>query len=230
MAKNTTVVELFGIPACGKTTLASAICSISDSKIVDSNQALRDFKKLNLVKKLLCHDPIALIRVLFFVFQFPFDERHIRLGLTNVYRQIVLNNYYSRFSDYDCVVIDHGFVQSLVSWMWGKDVPYKQWFISSVKQLLPYFDNEIKVFCQVPISVAIQRIIDRGRFKGRFDTMAKCNPEGLKKLYADEHGRFMFLVGVISEYSLVESLQMDYDESLLVDELQKIIKKKCKCQ
>ena len=170
MAAHTKIIEFFGSPACGKTTLCEYLCNhqLREAKVAVVNQVISEAmtSKLRLFQSFTFSSFWAGVRVQSAV------KRHIkRRDLPSMYmvRHAMYYNYIKKFSDYDIVLVDHGDIQSFVSMMGGKDIQEDIRFVKACSNYLDTSPTSLYCFCDVTPNVALERMHKRATFHGRID-------------------------------------------------------------
>jgi len=195
MGRNTKVIELFGVPACGKTTLKKYLCNAETCLTFGENKS-----KIPFFRIITCV-PLNLI---FFAILVKLQSK--KYGhLFDVYtyrwiRFIVRLTYTVKYSQKDYIVVDHGFVQSIVSFEHGinllDDVAFEKKVKKLISLVLKNFSIQF-VHCDVDVAVAVQRIVARNRPSGRLDVIT--DKTRLVKEYIFEKQQYESLEKIICE-------------------------------
>lgn len=184
------IIEFFGIPACGKSTIVEYLLKMQHNKNVVSYASLsKDFLHASVIKKI--HsipwgDIIQTLRL----------AKHVKSKRNNYYFErlfplwkiLICYKFAQRYSRYDLIYVDHGLSQSLISLIGGSELTSDLAFYSIAKSFLFRQNNIQYVYCHVDIDTALSRLQNRGPHKGRFN---KDNDILiLKKEYKQEILRF----------------------------------------
>ena len=205
MAEHTKIIDLYGIPACGKTTLAEYMANHTkkDLKVATMQDCVRDAfnNKWKLVKSVSLKNFWASVRL---KLSAPLDKKRRVIRFKGILLLGAFKNYVRKYTDYDIVVTDHGDIQYFVSLERGDNLHLSEKF---KKACLHYLDASLTtayVYCQIDAETALQRMNNRGRDKGRMDMMSDQNLK-LQEL-EKESERFDFWTTVLKERkaSLIE--------------------------
>ena len=173
MSEHTQIIDLYGIPACGKTTLARymanhpteglRVATMEDCMIT----ALND--KWHLFLSVYVKNVWATIRL---KFSAPLDKKRSVIPFRAILLLNTYKNYIRKYSDYDIVVTDHGDIQSFVSLERGDNLHENQKFKGACCHYLDASLSTAYVFCQIDAGTALRRMNGRDRNKGRIDSMS----------------------------------------------------------
>ena len=196
MAAHTKIIEFFGSPACGKTTLCEYLFThqLKGKKVAIVNQVISEAmtSKIRLFWSFSFSSFWAGVRVQRVV------KRHIqRRDLPGMYmvRHAMYYNYIKKFSDYDIVLVDHGDIQCFVSLMGGKDIQDDKWFENACSNYLDTSPTSLYCFCGVTPSVVLERMHKRAIFHGRIDKIDDKKKQ-LEEI-SQEIDRFVFFAEML---------------------------------
>ena len=170
MAAHTQIIDLYGIPACGKTTLARYMASHPTKGLKVKNiedcmfAALND--KWHLVMSVSLKNVWASIRLRLSA---PFDKKRSVIPFRAILLMGAFKNYILKYTDYDIVITDHGDIQSFVTLERGDNLHESKRFLSACLHYLNVSLSTSYVYCQIDAEEALQRMNGRGREKGRID-------------------------------------------------------------
>lgn len=224
MAEHTQIIDLYGIPACGKTTLAEYMAShpTNGLRVATMQDCMRDAfnNKWKLVKSVSLKNIWASIRL---KFSAPLDKKRNVIRFKGILLMGVFKNYVRKYTDYDIVMTDHGDIQQFVSLERGDNLHESEKFRKACSQYLDASHTTAYVYCQIDAKTALQRMNDRGRNKGRMDTMSNQNLK-LQEL-EKESERFIFWTTVLKERKAT-LIELDMKESIpsIADKLINILK------
>lgn len=175
MGQPSKIVELYGLPGCGKTTLrdylvsgeAESGCSFGlMSDITRQYKSLSAFKKLGNIPwkgfvrlmRLLCRLPILPLR---------------KWGFYKVlFQMVLLYRFSGKASSHDYYVVDHGIVQGIAGVLYGKYDRVGPKAAKRLNQLFEYLGLRFVYYCRLDIGEVVSRIRFRGRkTPGRFDAI-----------------------------------------------------------
>jgi len=205
MAEYTKIIDLYGIPACGKTTLARYMAShpADGLKVATMRDciiaALND--KWHLFLSVSLKNLWASIRL---KFSAPLDKKRSDIPFRAILLLNAYKNYIRKYTDYDIVVSAHGDIQSFVSLERGDNLHESPKFKEACLDYLNASLSTIYVYCQIDADTALQRMNNRSRDIGRIDTILDQNLK-LQELER-ERGCFDFWTTIVKERnaSLIE--------------------------
>lgn len=197
MAAHTKIIDLLGLPSCGKTTLAKKFCEEYGVRV----KAIT----LSQLVKVARNDRIRLLKAMPFKcfiegvklrWQAPFDKKHLEIHLFNWPSHARYYWYAKKYTDYDIVIADHGDIQDFVSLERGVDLHKKNSFSEGCSKYLDMSLADTYVYCSIAPEEALVRMKSRGREFGRIDVTSDE-----KKLQAlkDEKKRFDFFVKMLKK-------------------------------
>lgn len=173
MATYTKIVEFFGVPACGKSTIVNGFVEANGDvgKTVSYHTVCQDYLRSSFLKKLDCFPFYMLLNT--WRLQKSIGSRFKSLNyLKNRYIPIlkVLTCYCfaKKYSNYSMILVDHGIIQTVVSMIAGMDINNEDIFQSSLCQLFNGVDDITFVHCQLEFEEAVRRLSLRGEHAGRF--------------------------------------------------------------
>lgn len=205
MAVYTQIIDLYGIPACGKTTLAEYMASHPKAglKVASMQDCMHDAfnNKWKLAKSISLKNFWASVRL---KFSAPLDKKRAVIPFKGILLLGAFKNYVRKYTDYDIVVTDHGDIQYFVSLERGDNLHESEKFKKACLHYLNVSLSTVYVYCQVDAETALQRMNGRGRNKGRMDMMSDQNLK-LQEL-EKESNRFDFWTSILKERkaSLIE--------------------------
>ena len=218
MATHTQIIDLYGIPACGKTTLAEHITTHASGLKVAS---MRDCKhtafknKWKLAKSISLKIFLASVRL---KCSAPFDKKRRDIPFKKILFTGTLKNYVRKYTDYDFVVTDSGDIQRIVSLERGDNLHKSERFRKACMQYLHASFSTIYVYCRIDATTALRRMNGRGRNNGRIDLISD---QHLKLQELEKESKcFDFWTTILREQnvSLIE-LDMDDSTSTIADKL-----------
>jgi len=196
MAAYTKIIELFGLPACGKTTLMEYICkhSQNDLNIATKQQVVKEAKQhpLKLTWSLPCERMLSGLRLRLCT---PLDKKRNNIRILGWPSHSRYYAYAKRYTTYDMVLCDHGDIQSIVSLERGENLHETNEFCEACFRYLNKSQATIYVYCKIDSKAALERMKGRKRITGRIDTIGD---ESLQLQELDkEKKRFDFFVEML---------------------------------
>jgi thymidylate kinase len=198
MAAHTKIIDLFGLPACGKTTLAKNFCEkfgVGGVKVITLSQLVNvaRYDRFRLLKAMPYKHFVEGLKLRW---QAPFDKKHLEIHLMNWPSHARYYWYAKKYTDYDIVIADHGDIQDFVSLERGVDLHKKKSFSEGCSKYLDMSLADMYVYCGIAPEEALVRMKSRGREFGRIDVTSDE-----KKLQAlkDEKDRFDFFVNMLQK-------------------------------
>ena len=219
MAAYTKIIDLFGIPACGKTTLSNCLAERSNEalRISTLQGCILNDKKIvwRLLRSLSLNILWAGIR---FRFSAPFDKKRRDVSLMSFLKHGLYYNYVRRFSDYDIVIVDHGDIQSIITLERGENLHNKPEFVKACSRYLNSSLADIYIYCSISAEEALSRMHNRQRDNGRIDVIGNKHQQ-LKELN-DEISRFEFFAEFLkNQKKNIWELDMNNKSSVIADSL-----------
>lgn len=192
MAAHTQIIDLFGIPACGKTSLANFMNNkrFDGLLFASAKEAHAEMRRARIWNLLRCISIKPIICAIRFVLYFPYTKERKDLPIFKWLRDSIFRSYYHRYSKYDVVLIDHGAVQTFVSWERGEDYHDDKGFQDRVLAYINSIEPTTFVFCDVDNENSKKRIKERGRGYGRLDMILKNNEALIDTELDNERNRF----------------------------------------
>lgn len=203
------IVEFFGLPGSGKTTLCNELMGFSNIKFGKIEDIIDLYHHESLLWKL-SHFPIkSSLKLLLFLLLMPNKNNNTRDYYYSLFI-LTMTYYYSKHQrQFDFIAVDHGLMQQLSSIFLNMDFHISE---RSLKRYVSFFESckvDIPIYCQITKEEAFERIKHRNRRdSGRIDAMMDDAKETLEILQKEE----LFFRRIFS--SLNQSkLQLDMRES-----------------
>ncbi len=217
MAENTIIVELVGLPGCGKSTLANNLKSVFEQdgrKTGVWTDMTSDFKNLSFMRKLKCLSLKKLFQYIGLVgtCQYAFSLK--RYMIQYFVKIDILYRYVRKFGSYDYVLVDHGFFQQALSAQYGSKLPDNQKFISRFRKIMKTeIQNDYIIECMIDAQQAQQRMKQRNRVnEGRLDK--EKDEAALAKMFMTEKENFECIVSLMSELASEDMIiQLDMEKA-----------------
>lgn len=170
--KRSNIIELYGLPGCGKSTLRDSLV-----KITDVNQ--KKFCIQSEMTKAILNN-----NILFILLRIPYKTFWFLLQVIlmlpktkkiSVYRKLFMHAYCYHQANfvngYDYIVMDHGLIQSLIGILSGKEYKFNNRELVCIKKLLDSIPHITYVNCKISTRKSLDRIRKRGRDYGRLDVI-----------------------------------------------------------
>ena len=226
MESSSRVVEFFGFPGCGKTTLcnnlkakmkAVSVGLWEDVKV--QYLSLPFFEKLRYVPLGVLFDLMGLF---FSTKKLPFRNRRI---YWDFFKRMIFYSYACKNKVYDYVFVDHGFAQCLHSFFLGREEESRR--PRAVKCMTRLF-NKLKpyriVYCDVTIDTAIQRI--KTRNTPNHSRLDKVSDEAvLRSILEKQHVFFSDVIGLFGgvKSGIIFELDANQEQSVVADDTLNIL-------
>lgn len=175
MGSHTKIIDFYGLPGCGKTTLVSKIIERCPATIRVANKRMAIKRcKLKFLISIRISDIINCVR---YHFTIPKQYRRKDTSLWKFIKNYTYYRFISLYSDYDIVCMDNSIIQSIVSHQGGQDLLDNEKHVIAVKNLICNSMPITYVWCDVEPVTSVNRIHMRGRKKGRIDLMEDKNKQ-----------------------------------------------------
>lgn len=161
MARDTTIIEYFGIPGCGKSTLCKSQKTGLSENVATSSDISKEMNCTGILSKIACIPWHVIIPILRLYVSFPFA------GFRNFpfYRILIkkefIYTFIKKYSNYNTVCIDHGMAQSVLGLVLCNINAYNQKIRDIVCDILSKSLSNKIVFCSVMPETAFSRMRNR---------------------------------------------------------------------
>lgn len=211
MAAHTKIIDLFGLPACGKTSLTRYISEQYGERLkiatmpILVQEAKKDKGRLRKAFSPRYFSAGFRLRLLA-----PFDKKRRIIPLFNWPSHARYYSYAKKYSEYDIVLVDHGDIQDIVSLERGEDLHINKRFRNGCSRYLNLSLADLYVYCNIQPEVALERMQIRGRNSGRIDVM-----DDIAKLQAleCEKRRFDYFAEMLSK-KMDKVVELDMNQSI----------------
>lgn len=223
MGKYTKIIDLYGLPGCGKTTLADIITSFSDGASVSIGRLpeLTSYARKHPIQFLLTSISIDQFYLLFkLFFSFPI----LKIKDWRIYKGFIefllLYRYAKKVYVNDYIIVDHGFFQSVVSLTFGKVETVSDKSLQILGEILKEIGIDVPIYCKIKPEESLIRIRIRNRHSktSRVDN----NPDNRKLLNTLTIQSNMFeSLYLVAKNNTNNSLilDMEHDTSSIVSQL-----------
>lgn len=162
------IIDFYGLPGCGKTTLCKTLINQYPDKVIDVDAVWVSYWTQNWFKRI-SEIPIFVVFKLFFLFlrspKLSKEERNIYRGF---FVHIISYSHFKRMN-YKVLLSDNGLIQDLVSLFYKKESIFSKKHARTFSSLIKGYTNLNQVFCDIPVALSLERIRTRNRNKGRLD-------------------------------------------------------------
>lgn len=169
MGKTPKIIEFFGLPGAGKTTLCSDILNKRDFNYVRINVLMEQYHAESFIYKM-THIPVALwLRLSFFLILSKRLKRNDKDSILSFYYLILAYSYCKKQNTYDYLIIDHGLIQQLGSFLHNYDYSISPNSLGCFLNIIKSDNSIIPIYCHLTEAIALKRIRIRKRDNGRID-------------------------------------------------------------
>lgn len=167
--KTPTIIEFYGLPGCGKTTLSDTLSlkyKMNEVKVAVINDVTSLCSFLHVMRVFRLRDLLAFIGLFFY---------YLKNGVAFNYafapfRRLLIYRCIKKYSDYDYVFIDHGVIQSFVSALYELRGTFEIDNDSKYRRFLTVVPVDKYVYCKISSEKSYERIKIRDRKdSGRLD-------------------------------------------------------------
>lgn len=173
MAKHTQIIEFYGLPGCGKTTLCKKMLSSADyrgKRLAISRDISVSYARASIFQKVRSIPWRMVVPLVRLFVKTPF------VGFSNLNLYIIflkkesLYDYVRKYSDIDYFFVDHGLVQSIISLMATSPTELNYAKSQDINLILTKSNVNKVVYCKVSPKTSFLRIRARGgKALGRLD-------------------------------------------------------------
>ena len=198
MAAHTLIIGLYGIPACGKSTLAKYLAEHPAGGLKVAT--MKDCKRLAHRHKwqfAMSFTPRGVWAAVRLRRSAPRDKIRRDLPFGELLHKEAFNRFVKKYTDYDVVVLDHSDIQTFVSYEGGENLHESETFRKACLHYLVVSHCSAYVYCRISAKESLQRMNSRGRDLGRIDLIKDQNIK-LQELES-ETGRFDYWTTVLKE-------------------------------
>lgn len=192
------IIELYGLPGCGKTTLCEAFKSnFPEGEVADINDIFRRIRSLSRLRKLMIIPLSVVIPLLRLWFTCPILSYRQRGIYRAFLKRMAAICYVKKTNQYHYAILDHGIVQCTHSLYLGRE----QYFTKEAKKIflrvLKCFSPISFVYCSVPVDTAVERIKTRKALNhGRLDSIDDLKT--LKRILQEQELFFSNITAALS--------------------------------
>lgn len=215
MGQHTKIIDLYGLPGCGKTTLMTYLKDKSDSSIdfgylpditgrLKKNYVAAFFRAFSLRQFFLLTRFFVSLPIL------PIKNWNIYAGF---YELSWVYNFARYCSDRDYILVDHGIVQSIGSLTYGHVETLPKKSEKYLVKLLGLFAIEEYCFCKITPEMALERIRKRNRQSGRGRLDLIKDDEKLVKELTKQDKLFSSISELVPQHTPGKSLVLNMNAS-----------------
>lgn len=175
MEQYTKIIEFFGLPGCGKTTLENYLITEGTANswsFCRMSSLTNEYRQTSLLFKIKTFPYKSFFLLLLMSCKLPpiLSLKNIRI-YSSLFRIVLAYHYANNVRKKNQVIVDHGIIQSIVSILYS----YPQ-FYKKNKKIISMFIRSIcvdsYVFCSIEPLTSLRRIRQRNRTKeGRLDAI-----------------------------------------------------------
>lgn len=189
MERNIKIIEFYGLPGCGKTTLRSNLLLLPSKHTGSIQEVMVLYKQESFFYRLF-HLPIKRWWLLsMFLISIPEKRKNAKSDYVALFYKVLAYNYCASKSPFDFVVVDHGIVQQLGSILHNMDYKLSDKSLKRVLLFLNSIKNTLFAYCQISSELSLKRMKMRKRDGGRIDAVMN---DTVQALYYLEKERMLF--------------------------------------
>jgi len=221
------IIELTGLPGCGKTTLANDIkknfpeLNLLTSDVAYPNRKifLNSTRFQFLIDLLNLKNVVINILIILYILSYKIDRARVRRIITFITFNSWLIKQRNKESD-GYLILDQGFIIMLTSV--AHDVNIKQNFIFKrlIKELRKKFSDILFINCELDKQKVIKQIRRRNKKGHRFDSLSD---ESLQQMLDIRQNNLEIVKGPFQEGLDVLTLNMSSDKEIKIMEILKFI-------
>lgn len=220
MARNIKVIEFYGLPGCGKTTLMDLLLSSPRLRIGSIKEVMASYDKKTFFYKI-SHLPVKKWWLLMrFLWSLPNKRRNGRAYYIPLFYKSLAYSYSVFQSEYDLIVVDHGLVQQLGSILHVVGYQLSDKSLRQFAKFVNSLDETIEAYCHITSDLSLSRMRIRNRDGGRIDSVMNDTQAALQYL-EKEQNLFDRVANVLSDTNPILDMERPTEE--LANEVVKIV-------
>ena len=215
MGTSPEIIELCGIPGCGKSTLFRNMSKSNDYKIGGLGDLLNVYRRMNIITKILSFPYISVIKLLLLFIFFPKIELksfHLYIDFVKI---VILYNIRNKIEEFEYILVDHGVMQSFAGLFYNNEERFSDKSIAKISNFTKPFSPILMCYCEITIDESVQRIRKRNRNYGRMDVLD--NNIILKQKLSSQSYLFQHLYEGMKNDFYFQKLSMDCSENHAVE-------------
>lgn len=221
MESHPKIIELCGIPGCGKSTLSRELADDKKMEIGSIGDLLAFYKKKNIFLNIRTFPYKAFIRLITAYFVFPKLKLKDWYLYVDFVKIIILYSVVRNINEYKYIVVDGGIVQSFIGLFFQREECFSKKSMERILAFMNCFPAVHVCFCNIPVEETIKRIRMRNRKYGRLDVIA--DDKLLDKKLTKQSILFDKLYNEMLKSSNAVSLSMMKSKESLVSDFQSIL-------
>ena len=222
MARNIKIIEFYGLPGCGKTTLVNQLLSFESYRIGTVQDVMAFYNRKSVIYKL-SHLPIRKWWILLtFLWSLSGKRKNGKDYYISLFYKTLAYSYSVNQSDFDLIVVDHGIIQQLGSILHNANYQISDKSLRKFLRFVNIFKETQKVYCYITSDLSLCRMKKRNRDGGRIDAVMYDTQIALQYL-----GNELVLFNNISKLLKYENpiLDMTKPTKSLADEVMKNVER-----
>lgn len=189
MERNFKIIEFYGLPGCGKTTLRNKLLLSSSIRAGSIQDVMALYKQESFFYRLF-HLPIKQWWLLsMFLITLPQKRKNAKTAYVTLFYKVLSYSYCAAKSSFDIVVVDHGLVQQLGTILHNMDYNISE---KSLRRFVK-FASDMKgvkiICCYITSELSLSRMRSRNRNGGRIDAVMN---DTKKAIYFLDKERVLF--------------------------------------
>lgn len=165
------IIDLYGLPGCGKTTLSSIILSNSKLQAANIKLLMVRFHSENFVVRLYSVPLLLWARLSVYFLLSGFFKKNSTDILKTYYYLALAYRYFRNQHHFRYLIVDHGMIQQFGSMLHNYDYSTSERKMNKFFHIITSGKNIVYSYCELSVESSLQRMKNRNRTNGRIDSV-----------------------------------------------------------